>query len=304
MKKLFNLLITMSLIATLIYICINSNELSDKLVALLDKDPKIYVKEKNEYYKNNDYLFIQNTNDFKPYNYQELLNIFYTVINSGWNTFTFYCPKEYLDCIDDVKKLSTENETLTNINNFVHPYNSFKSIKTSYDQNGEINIHITKLYDKEKIETINNEVNNIINTKIIDTMTNEQKIKTIHDYIINNTMYDVDKNETGESPYDSTTMYGALIEHHAVCGGYSDSMAIFLNEFGIDNYKVSSDSHVWNALYINDKWIHLDLTWDDPVSKNREQYLLYNYYLITTQELEKLSTVEHYYDKSIYQEIR
>jgi transglutaminase/protease-like cytokinesis protein 3 len=135
-------------------------------------------------------------------------------------------------------------------------------------------------------------------------MTNEQKIKTIHDYIINNTMYDVDKNETGESPYDSITAYGTLIDHYAVCGGYSDSMAIFLNKFGIDNYKVSSDSHVWNALYFNDKWIHLDLTWDDPVSKNREQYLLYNYYLITTQELEKLSTVEHYYDKSIYQEIR
>lgn len=304
MKKLINLLITMSLIAALIYVCVNSNELSDRLVDFLDRDPKIYVKEKNDYYKNNDYLFIQNTDDFKPYNYQELLNIFYTVINSGWNTFTFYCPKEYLDCIDDVKKLSTENETLTNINNFVHPYNSFKSIKTSYDQNGEINIHITKLYDKEKVETINNEVNNIINTKIIDTMTNEQKIKTIHDYIINNTMYDVDKNETGESPYDSITAYGTLIDHYAVCGGYSDSMAIFLNKFGIDNYKVSSDSHVWNALYFNDKWIHLDLTWDDPVSKNREQYLLYNYYLITTQELEKLSTVEHYYDKSIYQEIR
>jgi hypothetical protein len=59
MKKLINLLITMSLIAALIYVCVNSNELSDRLVDFLDRDPKIYVKEKNDYYKNNDYLIIK-----------------------------------------------------------------------------------------------------------------------------------------------------------------------------------------------------------------------------------------------------
>ena len=45
-------------------------------------------------------------------------------------------------------------------------------------------------------------------------------------------------------------------------------MSIYLNTLGIKNYKVASDTHVWNVAYINNKWLHIDLTWDDPVSKD------------------------------------
>ena len=55
------------------------------------------------------------------------------------------------------------------------------------------------------------------------------QIKTMHDYIINHTKYDVDRNENGESKYLSYLAYGPLFEGYATCNGYTDLMAIFLS---------------------------------------------------------------------------
>ena len=63
-------------------------------------------------------------------------------------------------------------------------------------------------------------------------------------------------------------------------------MAIFLNKLNIINYKINNDDHIWNLVHLNDTWLHLDLTWDDPISAmniTRD-----NYFLIPTTNLELL----------------
>ena len=55
----------------------------------------VSLGDKNEYYRDYDFDFVQNTNDFSPKNRQDILNIYYTAINAGKNTFTFYCPISY-----------------------------------------------------------------------------------------------------------------------------------------------------------------------------------------------------------------
>ena len=78
-------------------------------------------------------------------------------------------------------------------------------------------------------------------------------------------------------------------------------MAIFLNDLGVVNYKISNKNHIWNAVYLNNTWYHLDMTWDDPVVKTGENILIHDYFLITTQELETLDIKnQHAYDKTIY----
>ena len=148
-----------------------------------------------------------------------------------------------------------------------------------------------------------NILDEIIKSTIKDDMSDEDKVLAIHDYIINHTKYDVLR-EKGTSKYKSNTAYGALIEGYAVCGGYADAMSLFLNRFNIKNFKISTDTHVWNAIYINGNWLHLDLTWDDPVLENStEDTLLHKFYLIDTKKLEDYKITDHEYDKTIYSEL-
>ncbi len=292
------------LIIILFIVYLNIDFLTNTFADILESKPKIVINPANNYAKNYKFNYVEPTNEFTPYSYQELINIIYTVLNNGWDNFTFYCPDEYKTCINDLKNISENEVLLTHINNYVHPYNSFKNIKTTYDNEGEVNLKITKLYSKEEIKKINQKVENIINENINSSMNDEEKIKIIHDYIINNTKYDSLKNDTGESEYKSNTAYGALIEHYAVCGGYSDAMEIFLNKFNIKNFKIASQTHVWNAVYLNNKWLHLDLTWDDPVASDGNDYLLHSFFLIDTTNLKKQDTTNHEFDTNVYSEIK
>ena len=266
----------------------------------------------NEYTKNKDYLFVQKSKDFVPLSKQDVYNIYYSIIDNHWDTFTFYCPSEYESCTDDITELSESAVTLSNINNFVHPYNSFTNIKTSIDSQGEIIVKVSYLYTKDQIEYINKEVDRIISENYNEASDIKENIKKIHDYIINNTTYDVNY----EHNKDKFTFnaYGALINHLATCNGYTDLMAIILSKLNVDNYKIAynptgdtnSDGHVWNAVKIDDKWLHLDLTWDDPVGDG-QNYLYHKYFLVTTDEMKaadsgNVQVIEHNYDKYVYQE--
>lgn len=258
--------------------------------------------EKNEYYKDKDYSYVQNTNDFVAKDEKHLLNIFYTVINSGTDKFTFYCDDNYKECINDVIKLVDDKETLSNVNNFVHPFNSFESINASYDDYGQIDLKINKVYSAQDITLVNEKINSIIKNKIKKNMTNKEKIKTIHDYIINNGKYATDEMRKKNPNRSYNKANDILIDGVGLCSAYADAMALFLYEFDIDNYKIASDSHIWNLVKINNKWLHLDLTWDDPVTSTGVQKLEDIFMLIDDDELKELKVTQHDYDKAIYKE--
>ena len=80
-------------------------------------------------------------------------------------------------------------------------------------------------------------------------------------------------------------------------------MAIFLNYFDIPNFEISSENHIWNAVYLDGKWLHLDLTWDDPIISTGEEIVSDSYFLITSEELRKINDVQHNYDTEVYKEI-
>jgi transglutaminase/protease-like cytokinesis protein 3 len=63
----------------------------------------------------------------------------------------------------------------------------------------------------------------------------------------------------------SYTAYNLITTGKSICGGYSDIMSIYLNTLGIQNYKVTSENHIWNLVNIDGAWYHLDVTWDDPI---------------------------------------
>lgn len=268
-------------------------------------DEKILKKEfiiakANDYYLNSNFEYLQNYTDDVS-NKEELLNYIYYVVNTGSDYADGECTKEYTDCTKDLTEISADEEALSIINNFVHPYNSFKTISFTFNNQGKFSLIVEHIYSKEEITEINYIVNLKIQELTNDKMTNEEKIKNIHDFIINNTEYDQLKTENiHDTTYKSNTAYGVLLQGYGICSGYSDTMAIFLNSLGITNYKISNDTHIWNLVYINGIWRHLDATWDDPISEYNENRD--TYFLISYEDLQKLDDKTHNFDKSIYKE--
>lgn len=313
MKKYFIPLLCYLII---VLILVNIDDITDFLAKTISNNQILTIEEGNEYTKNYDLLYVQNSKDYIPYSYNDLIDILYSVINQGWKEFTFYCPSEYTNCIKDISDLSKDEFILTHVNNFVHPYNSFNNLKTSITETGEITININYLYKEDEINIINDYVDKIINDLYKDSDDSYENLKRIHDYIINNTKYDIERNDNGESKYTSYNAYGPVVEGYATCNGYADLMAIILSKLNYENYKIAttkdeisyeSNGHVWNAVKINDEWLHLDLTWDDPVSTDNKDYLYHKYFLVNTEEMNKadsgnISIEEHNFNKSIYQE--
>ena len=293
---------TLSLIISIlisILVLFNIDKISLYIANFLDSEKEVYIADKNTYYKDYDFMFVQESNKYVPYSYQGLLNIIFSTLNNGWDTFTFYCPDEYENCLKDITAISKNTSLLSNINNYVHPYNTYQKIGIATNTSGEVTINVTKLYTEDDINKINKGVDDIINELITDDMSNDDKLLKIHDYIINNTRYDVNKENDA-----SYTALGPLFNGTAVCSGYADLMAIFLTKLNIKNYKVASDTHVWNAVYINNEWLHLDLTWDDPITKNSDvDTLQHDFFLVKTDKLFEFDIKDHKFDTTIYQEL-
>ena len=260
----------------------------------------------NNYAKRNNYNYVNLTDNFYPKNKEDIKNVLYTILNSGMSTYSFFCTDEYYNCISDVEEISTDHYILANINTLVHPYNSYNKVHITTNNFGKIDVNIEKLYTDAEIEEINSKIYSIKEQILKDGMSDRDRIKAFHDYVINNTVYDSERNDlmhNNISPsYDNMShkANGVLKNHIALCSGYTDLMAIFLSNIGIPNYKIANREHIWNAVYLDGKWYHLDLTWDDPVTTTGENVLLYDFFLISTEELEKLDTEQHIYDKTVY----
>ena len=302
MKKFLTFISLLCLIGTIYYYKEELNTFYLTHFSTTNKD--IVLTYKNNYYKDTNYNYVKLTENFKVMQKEDLIDVYYTIINSGIDSFTFYCSNTYETCIDDIVETANNQTILSNLNSFVHPFNSFSSIKTEYDSLGKVTLKIEKSYTDEQISQINNKVNEIITTQVKNETDKKEIIKIIHDYIINNSKYDVDKSDKNIDKYKSNIAYGPLLEGFGLCGGYTDAMAIFLNHYNIPNFKVVSENHIWNAVYLDNKWYHLDLTWDDPVVSTGENILEYNFFLISTKELEELQTNQHIFDKTIFSEVQ
>ncbi len=268
----------------------------------VDKDVKL--EGHNNYYRNYGYSFVENTNNFQPHSKQDLIDIYYTIINAGKEEFTFYCPDDWKECLSEVKYLANDQTTLSHINNFVHPFNGFKHIETVYDSLGKITIRIDKTYSKSDIKSVQEKVEHIKEILQNDSLSTIEQIKVYHDYIINNSKYDSSRSDENIVKYKSDIAYGPLIEGKGLCGGYTDAMALLLEDMSLNNIKVSSENHVWNAVLIDNQWYHLDLTWDDPVTTDGSDLLEYNFFLINTQKLNEIEKEQHIFSENVYQELK
>lgn len=277
------------------------DSITDFTADLIDSKPRVVITSPNQYANDKDFLYIQKSDDFVPYSRQDLVNIFYSIFDNGYETFTFYCPNEYASCLSDIEEITGNQTMITDIGNYVNPFNNFTNIKVITDSLGEVDVVVTKTYSPEMIEAIDKKLDEIFKEIYTTDMDINDKILKIHDYIIDHSYYDMEEHA------NSGNAYGALIEGRAKCAGYADAMAIALSRLGVTNYKVASEKHVWNAINLDGKWEHIDLTWDDPVVQEGATItdtIRHKFYRIDTDTLLSYDTLEHSFDMNVYIEMR
>ena len=120
------------------------------------------------------------------------------------------------------------------------------------------------------------------------------KIRTMHDYIVENTEYD-----DTISRSNIYNMYGAFINQCAVCEGYSKAFKYAMDRLDLPciivcgtatNQSGNVESHAWNYVKIDDAWYAVDATWDDPIIigyGNATSKMRYHYFLIGSDEFFK-----------------
>ena len=156
------------------------------------------------------------------------------------------------------------------------------------DNGSEVCYLADGFYSKEDVEEYEIQIEQVKNQIItsLQGMSDYQKIKTIHDYLIDSIEYENDL--TQNNIYD---VYGALVKKRCVCEGYAKAFQYLMNEIGINNTIVigiatnsqnETENHAWNYVELNNKWYAVDVTWDDPIitgggklsKKSRYEYFL------------------------------
>lgn len=150
------------------------------------------------------------------------------------------------------------------------------TLKLSYRYKKESYEKMTAAYEKETQKVL---------SKFTEDTSTYAKIKYIHDYIIKNTVYDLES-------ATNNTVYGTLVKNKGKCDGYAKTFSYMCGQAGIRTVTVIGDDkeddsdymHMWNKVYYNKKWYNVDVTWDDPVG-NMTENLQYDFFMVSDNAL-------------------
>ena len=131
-----------------------------------------------------------------------------------------------------------------------------------------------------------------------------EDIKEIYNFITlikNNTinMNDIEKinyfqtviNNMLEYDYTDEIIYkpnDVLEKRKAICTGYSTLFYLCCINTGIQCECIGNENHMWNRVYIDNSWKHIDLTWNDTFNENK-------WYLISESELDENHILADYF---------
>ena len=113
-----------------------------------------------------------------------------------------------------------------------------------------------------------------------------EKARLLHDYLIR--ICDYNHAAKGNPSVYARTAYSVLVDHEAVCEGYTMAYRYLLDSIGIECEEVVSDemNHCWNYVRFNGHWYHVDVTWDDLGRKNGGvDDVQYTYFLLSDKAM-------------------
>lgn len=166
-------------------------------------------------------------------------------------------------------------------------YTNYNRSNVSYGISGSpgnytFKLNITYRETKEQTEYVMKQAKAIVSSIIQTGMDDHEKVKAVHDYVVKHVSYD--------TSYKAYTAYEALANRSAVCQGYTLLTYQLLKEAGIENHFVvgtgDGQPHAWNLVKIDNKWYHLDTTFDDPVPDVQGR-VTYSYFNLSDEQIAK-----------------
>ena len=97
-------------------------------------------------------------------------------------------------------------------------------------------------------------------------MTEREKIKAVHDWIINHTSYDRVNYKNKTIPEESYNITGVMLKGVAVCSGYARTFDYFMFVLGIEHEHVTgtvhfsdgrTGGHAWNRVLLDNNWYYI-----------------------------------------------
>lgn len=175
-------------------------------------------------------------------------------------------------------------------------YTNYNRSNVSYGISGSpgnytFTLKITYRETKEQTEYVMKQAKAIVSSITQVGMDDHEKVKAIHDYVVKHISYD--------TSYKAYTAYEALVNRSAVCQGYALLTYQLLKEAGIENHFVvgtgDGQPHAWNLVKIENKWYHLDTTFDDPVPDEQGR-VTYSYFNLSDEQIVR----NHEWNRSDY----
>lgn len=156
----------------------------------------------------------------------------------------------------------------------ISPDGSRKEVKT---ENDLASLTIDVIYETtlEQEMVVDYLIAQIVEELDVKDSSEYEKVRRIHDYIINNSSYD--------TKFEKSSAYDLLIEKTAVCEGYTLTAYRMFLAAGLESRIISGygngEPHAWNIVKVDGVWYNIDLTWDDPITMTGRQILRYDYFL-------------------------
>lgn len=110
-----------------------------------------------------------------------------------------------------------------------------------------------------------NKVKQVVSEVTNENMSEIEKVRALHDWICDNTVYDNNDDKYPENHIDSSVFMDGI----AVCEGYTNTYNLLLNEVGIETCHVKTLNHSWNIVKVGGKYFHIDTTWDDSMQTDQ-----------------------------------
>ena len=141
----------------------------------------------------------------------------------------------------------------------------------------------------ERVKSILDDINR--NNYSIDY----DKVLWLHDYFIQYISYDHTEAQGVRVNKASHSAAGVLLENKAVCEGIAKAFMLLLDKlniqvitvYGKSNSPIASvEDHAWNAVELDGKFYHVDITWDITLSNSFKQ-LRHDYFCLDDVEISK-----------------